>query len=123
MTLVVTNTGNQPDFSFFIVQYLIKQLISLKIKTMNFQECPHYDEIVTVLAEDRDFEDISFEIANIKNCKECSKTEGVCSLWISLAFVEDLKPKMSISDAKVTIDTLNEQVQKIALQLARNLKS
>lgn len=87
---------------------------------MNFQECPHYDEILKILSEGRDFEDISFEIDEIKNCTECSKAGGVCGLWLSLVFVEDMKPQMSISDAKVTIDTLNKQLKKIAFQLVRN---
>ncbi len=87
---------------------------------MNFQECPHYDEILKVLSEGRDFEEISFEIDEIKNCQECSKVGGVCELWITLVFVEDMKPQMSISDAKVTIDTLNEQMKNIAFQLLRN---
>jgi hypothetical protein len=90
---------------------------------MNFQNCPHYDEILKLLSEGRDFEDISFEIDEIKNCKECSKVGGVCELWITLVFVEDMKPQMSISDAKVTIDTLNEQMKKITFQIIRNLNT
>ena len=90
---------------------------------MNFEECPHYEEMLQVLSEGRDFEDISFEIDEINDCKECSKTGGVCELWITLTFVEDMKPQMNISDAKVTIDNLNEQMVKIALQLVRNSKT
>jgi hypothetical protein len=90
---------------------------------MNFQECPHYDEILKLLSEGRDFENISFEIDEIKNCKECSKVGGVCELWMTLVFVEDMKPQMSISDAKVTIDTLNEQMEKITFQIIRNLNT
>lgn len=71
---------------------------------MNYQECPHYDEIFKNLSEGRDLEDISFEIDEIRNCKECSKTEGVCTLWL-FTFTE---PQMSISDAKVVIHTLNK---------------
>lgn len=34
-----------------------------------------------------------------------------------------MKPQMSISNAKITIDNLNEQMEKIALKLARNSKT
>ena len=90
---------------------------------MNFQECPHYDEILNVLTEGRNFEDINFEIDEIKNCKECSKERGVCELWITLILVEDMKPQMNISDAKATIDNLNDQLGKIAIKLVRNSKA
>ena len=80
---------------------------------MDYKECPHYSEILTMLTEGKDFEDISFEIDEIQDCKECSKTNGVCELWIMFAFVEDMKLQMNINDAKVTIDNLEEQIKKI----------
>lgn len=88
---------------------------------MNFEECPHYDEMLKVLSEGRYFEDISFEIDEINNCKKCAET-GVCGLWVALAFVENIKLPMNISDAKVTIDTLEEQMKKIVLQLLNDIK-
>lgn len=88
---------------------------------MDYKECSHYFEILKMLSQGRDFEDISFEIDDIKNCKECCETNGVCELWITLSFVENMKPQMNISDAKVTIDNLDEQMSKIVLQLARNV--
>ena len=90
---------------------------------MNFQECPHYDEILNVLSEGRNFEDINFEIDEIKNCKECSKERGVCELWTTLILVEHMKPQMNISDAKATIDNLNDQLGKIAIKLIKNSKT
>jgi hypothetical protein len=89
---------------------------------MNYKECPHYDEMLRVLSEGSDFEDISFEIDEIHNCKGCSEN-GVCELWVTLIFVEDMKPQMNISDAKVTIENLNEQMSKIVRQLVSNSKS
>ena len=94
-----------------------------KTNNMNFQECPHYDEILNVLTEGRNFEDINFEIDEIKNCKECSKERGVCELWTTLILVEHMKPQMNISDAKATIDNLNDQLGKIAIKLTRNSKT
>ena len=88
---------------------------------MDYKECPHYEEMVKVLAEGRDFEDISFEIDEIGDCIECSEN-GVCALWVTIIFVEDMKPQMGISDAKVRIDNLDEQLKKIAIQLVRNVK-
>ena len=96
---------------------------NLKINNMNFQECPHYDEILKVLTEGRNFEDINFEIDEIKNCKECSKERSVCELWTTLILVEHMKPQMNISDAKATIDNLNEQLGRIAIKLTRNSKT
>ena len=90
---------------------------------MNYQECPHYDEILNVLSEGRNFEDINFEIDEIKNCKECSKERSVCELWTTLILVEHMKPQMNISDAKATIDNLNDQLGKIAIKLTRNSKT
>lgn len=89
---------------------------------MDYKQCPHYDELVSVLSEGKDFEDISFEINEVRNCPECSKEkDGVCTLWVMLAFVEDMKPQMSISEAKVTIDTLDKQMRKVAFQLVKNV--
>ncbi|GIL23808.1 MAG: hypothetical protein BroJett042_23210 [Bacteroidota bacterium] len=91
---------------------------------MKYRQCLHYDEILKVLSENRDLEDISFRIDAIQNCPLCYSAEeaGVCLLWISLAFVEDMKPQLSISEAKVTIDTLEEQMKDVALKLVRNIK-
>jgi hypothetical protein len=90
---------------------------------MNYQECPHYDEILQLLTEGRDFEDISFEIDEVEGCKNCSGPHGVCALWVILTFVENMKPQMSISDARATIDNLEEQLKKIVLQLLRDSAS
>ena len=88
---------------------------------MNYKECPHYEELVQVLSENRDFEDISFELNDIQNCKECSQTkDGVCELWVVLSFVENMKPQMGISEAELTIENLDEQMQKIAFELIKN---
>jgi hypothetical protein len=84
---------------------------------MNYQFCPHYNEMISVLSEGRDFEDINFEIDEIEDCEYCSIDGGVCSLWIGLTFVEDVKPQMNISEAKVTIDNLEEQMKIIAMRL------
>ncbi len=89
---------------------------------MNYKECPHYEEILTILTEGRDLEDISFEIVDIQDCKECTKF-NVCELWLSLTFVEDMKPQMNISDAKATIDTLDEQMMKISIELVKSIKN
>lgn len=90
---------------------------------MNYHECPHYEEMIQVLSEGRDFEDISFEIDEIHNCKGCLNNGGVCSLWVTLTFVEAMKPQMNITDAKATIDNLNKQISKIAMQLISNSKA
>lgn len=89
---------------------------------MDYKQCPHYDEMVSVLSEGKDLEDISFEIDEVRNCPECSKEkDGVCGLWVRIGFVEDMKPQMSISEAKVTIDTLDEQMEKVVFQLLKNI--
>lgn len=83
---------------------------------------PALFEILTILTEGRDLEDISFEIDDIGYCNECYENENVCRLWVSLAFVEDMKPQMGISDGRVTIDTLEEQLAKIVMQLLHDIK-
>ena len=88
---------------------------------MNYKNCPHYDELVQILSENRDLEDISFELTEIQNCIDCSKTKGgVCKLWIELSFVENMNPQMDIVEAKLTIDNLGEQIKKIAIKLIKN---
>jgi hypothetical protein len=88
---------------------------------MNYQYCPHYNELSKVVSENRDLEGISFEINEIKNCIECSKQKnGVCELWVALSFLHDMKPQMSIPDKKVTIELLDEQMKDITLQLVKN---
>ena len=89
---------------------------------MNYQHCPHYNEMISVLTEGRELEDINFEIDEIEGCKDCSIVDGVCSLWITLAFVEDIKPQLNISEAKATIDNLDEQMGKIAMKLISNVE-
>ncbi|MFZ7116899.1 MAG: hypothetical protein ACO1G1_00420, partial [Bacteroidota bacterium] len=79
--------------------------------------------ILTMLTDGKDLEDISFEIDEVQDCKECFGPNGVCQLWVMLAFVEDMKPQMNIEDSKATIDNLDEQIEKIALRLIRALKS
>ncbi len=88
---------------------------------MNYKECPHYNEIVKIMSDGRSFEEISFEIDEVQNCIECSKKFGVCELWVSLTFVEDMNQQMNITEAKATIDNLDEHIRKIAFQLVRNL--
>ncbi len=90
---------------------------------MNYKDCPHYSEILTMLTDGKDLEDISFEIDEVQDCKECFGPDGVCNLWVMLAFVEDMKPQMLIDDARATIDNLDDQLEKIALRLIHNLKS
>lgn len=88
---------------------------------MDYKTCPHYSEILTMLTQGKDLEDISFEIDEVQDCKECFGPNGVCELWVLLGFVEDMKPQLSIDEAKVTIDTLDEQMQKISLEMIRRL--
>ncbi len=81
---------------------------------MNYKICPHYNEMVNVLAEGKELDDISFKLEDIEGCDECGKDEqGVCNLWISLTFVEDMKSQVGVEAAKVTIDTLDEQFSKV----------
>jgi hypothetical protein len=90
---------------------------------MNYKDCPHHDELLLILSEGKDLEDISFEINEVENCNECSRLiNGVCELWVTLGFVEQMKPKMNINDAKETIDTLGEQMGKVALKFLSNFK-
>jgi hypothetical protein len=85
--------------------------IKLKINNMNYQDCPHYDEILKILSEGRDLEDISFEIDEVNNCKDCSEIKGVCALWLwSFTHINDIKTQMSLADAKVIIDNLNKKM-------------
>lgn len=88
---------------------------------MSYKQCLHYDEIFKILSENRDLEDISFEIDDVQNCNLCySKEESrVCELWLGLLTVEDLKPQLDIIAPKVTIDTLDEQFNQVLLQLIR----
>jgi len=88
---------------------------------MDYKDCPHYSEILTMLTEGSDLEDISFEIDEVQDCKECFEPNGVCQLWVLLRFVEDMKPQLSIDEAKVTIDTLDEQMEKISEKIIRGL--
>lgn len=46
---------------------------------MNYKVCPHYNGLVQILSENQDFENVSFQLDDIQNCKECSKQTGeVC---------------------------------------------
>ena len=38
---------------------------------MDYKDCPHYSEILTMLTDGKDLEDISFEIDEVQDCKEC----------------------------------------------------
>ena len=101
--------------------------MQLNLHILNYQFCPHYNEMINVLSEGRDFEDINFEIDEIEDCEYCSIDGGVCSLWIGLTFVEDfkeedVKPQMNISEAKVTIDNLEEQMKIIAMRLLSDVE-
>ncbi len=89
---------------------------------MKYRQCTHYNEILKFLAENRDLNEVSFEINDIQNCNLCySETEeSVCNLWVMLTFVRDMNPQLGIPASKVTIDTLDEQIGNIALQLIRN---
>ncbi|MCE7864998.1 MAG: hypothetical protein HWD62_10340 [Cyclobacteriaceae bacterium] len=79
---------------------------------MNYQDCPHYDEILKLLSEGLDLENISFEIDETMNCKDCTEIEGVCELWLwSFTHINHTK-QMSIADAKIVIDNLNEKMGK-----------
>ena len=82
-------------------------------KNMDYIECPHYNELLIVLAEGKDLEDISFEIDEVESCRNCFKENDVCELWVMLGFVKN----MNISDAKIAIDTLDEQLKNIVLNL------
>ncbi|MFZ4704390.1 MAG: hypothetical protein ACOYMF_00140 [Bacteroidales bacterium] len=87
---------------------------------MSYKDCPHYEELVQLLSENRDFEDISFELNDTQNCKECSQSKAkVCTLWVALSFVENMKPQLGLSEAKLTIDNLDEQMKKIAFELIK----
>jgi len=79
--------------------------------------------MINVLTEGRNLEDINFEIDEIEGCKDCSIEDGVCSLWIRLAFVEDIKLQLNISEAKETIDNLDEQMKVIAMKLISNVET
>lgn len=88
---------------------------------MSYKLCPHYDEMVTVLAEGEDIEDITFEITETDGCR-CSDCDGeICSLWFSLTWVGQLEPQMGIQKAKLTIETLQDRESQIAFDLIRNL--
>ena len=56
-------------------------------KNMDYIECPHYNELIIVLAEGKDLEDISFEIDEVESCRNCFKENDVCELWVMLGFV------------------------------------
>ncbi len=86
---------------------------------MNYRECPHYNELLHVLAEKKDWEDISFELDDTQNCKECSKGDGICSLWLNLTFVDNMRPQLSIPEAELTIDNLDENFGFIVRELVR----
>lgn len=86
---------------------------------MNYQECPHYLEMLDILTNGKDLQDISFEIENTVGCKECVGT--ICSLWLNLFFVHDMRPQLNIEEAKLTIQNIDEEMKKIANQLVRNL--
>lgn len=64
-----------------------------------------------MLTEGRDFEDISFEITDVQDCKDCYEPDGVCGLWVMLLFVEQMKPQMSMNAAKATIENLDQQLK------------
>ena len=42
---------------------------------MNYKICPHYNEMVNVLAEGKELDDISFKLEDIEGCDECGKDE------------------------------------------------
>ena len=88
-------------------------------KNMDYKECPHYNELFIVLAEGKDLEDISFEIDEVESCRNCLKENDVCELWVMLGFVKH----MNISDAKIAIGTLDEQLKNIVFKLISNLDS
>ncbi len=85
---------------------------------MNYKECPHYEELLLLLSKNKELDDISFELDDIQNCKECSKVnEKGCSLWISLIFIENMRCQMTISEAELTIENIDTKMRKIAFEL------
>ena len=84
---------------------------------MDYKQCPHYPEMLQVLAEGRDLEDISFNIDEVQGCPHCSGPEAVCTLWIVLGLVSNLTPQLGLEQAALTIDTLDEQAGGIAMAL------
>lgn len=90
---------------------------------MNYQNCTHYEELTKLVADNGDLQAVSFEIDDITGCTECTEENGnVCSLWIALSLVENMKSQISISDAKLFIDGLDERIKEISLQLVKSFQ-
>ncbi len=87
----------------------------------SYRDCKHFEEIVMFLAENKDLDDVSFEIDEIQNCKHCSHIESsVCSLWVGLGFVQSMRPQMGIPEVRLTIDNLDEEFGKVAMKLLQD---
>jgi hypothetical protein len=80
---------------------------------MDYRSCPHYDEMVHVISNNKNLEGISFELDEVQGCRECSEFE-ICNLWMALSFVVDMRPQLALSQATLTIDNLDAHMSKIA---------
>ena len=91
---------------------------------MDYKQCTHYEELLILVAENKDFEDISFEITDVEKCNLCIESKsGICSLWNSITFISQIRPQMGIEEAKLTIENIDNEMGKIATGLLNNFRS
>lgn len=86
---------------------------------MIYSSCPHYQEIVRVLASTGNPDDADIKLDDVQQCPICASDKEVCELWINLSLVTNLKPQLGLSEAKLKIENLHHEIKEIAHELIK----
>jgi hypothetical protein len=82
------------------------------------KNCPNYNDIVSFLAEPKDQTELNRNIDRIGDCTECAEA-GVCGLWVTCLFIDDLAPRLGLPPKEIGINDLDDYMDKIALALVK----
>ena len=82
------------------------------------KNCPNYFDIIAFLADHPDKADFKGNIDELGDCTECRDC-GVCSLWITCLFIDDLAPRLGLPSKEIGINDLDDYMNKIALALVQ----
>ncbi len=82
------------------------------------KNCPNYNDIVSFLAEPKDQNELNRNIDRIGDCTECAEA-GVCGLWVTCLFIDDLAPRLGLPPKEIGINDLDDYMDKIALALVK----
>ena len=82
------------------------------------KNCPNYNDIVSFLAEPKDQTELNRNIDRIGDCTECAEA-GVCGLWVTCLFIDDLAPRLGLPPKEIGINDLDDYMDRIALALVK----